>query len=103
MLLDPDLQAAAEEVAKQHDHVDLLINVTGILHIPGKISPGKVSMLMLADLSVVLHAASDCGHFAETALSRIKPEALDLIFKTNAFGPILTSKVGAERSCHSNL
>ena len=32
---------------KQHDHVDLLINVTGILHIPGRISPGKVSVFML--------------------------------------------------------
>ncbi|KAK9866378.1 hypothetical protein WJX84_003914 [Apatococcus fuscideae] len=64
------IQAAAEEVSKQHGHLDLLINVTGILHIPGKISP-------------------------ETALSRITPEALDVVFKTNAFGPILTAKAFA--------
>ncbi len=41
-------QAAAEEIAKEHEHVDLLINVTGILHIAGKIAPGKVSPMKQA-------------------------------------------------------
>ena len=34
-----------------------------------------------------------CLPSAETALSRVTPEALDIVFKTNAFGPILTAKV----------
>jgi hypothetical protein len=31
------VQGAAEEVAKQqHQHLDLLLNVAGLLHVPGK-------------------------------------------------------------------
>lgn len=31
---------AASQVSGRHGHLDLLLNVSGILHIPGKMSPG---------------------------------------------------------------
>jgi NAD(P)-dependent dehydrogenase (short-subunit alcohol dehydrogenase family) len=33
-------QAAAKAVSTQHGHLDLLVNVAGVLHIPGELSPG---------------------------------------------------------------
>lgn len=36
-------QTAAAKVADQFSHLDMLLNVTGILHIPGKLSPGIAS------------------------------------------------------------
>jgi hypothetical protein len=33
-------QAAAKAVSTQHGHLDLLVNVAGLLHIPGELSPG---------------------------------------------------------------
>jgi NAD(P)-dependent dehydrogenase (short-subunit alcohol dehydrogenase family) len=32
---------AAKQVSEKHKHLDLLLNVAGILHIPGKMSPGQ--------------------------------------------------------------
>lgn len=57
-------QAAAEDAKAIHSHLDLLINVSAVLHIPGKMSP-------------------------ETALSRIDPDNMLLSFQTNAIGPML--------------
>ena len=31
---------AASQVSHSHQHLDLLLNVAGILHVPGKMSPG---------------------------------------------------------------
>ena len=59
-----EMQAAAEESSRLYSHLDLLINVSGILHIPGKMSP-------------------------ETALSRIQADNMLLSFQTNAIGPML--------------
>lgn len=36
-------QAAAEETQAKHDHLNLLINAAGILHIPDVLSPGTGS------------------------------------------------------------
>ena len=36
-------QAAAKAVKEKFEHVHLLINAAGILHIPGKLSPGARS------------------------------------------------------------
>ncbi|CAL5223686.1 g6237 [Coccomyxa viridis] len=58
---------AASQVSGSHRHLDLLLNVAGILHIPGKMSP-------------------------ETALSRVTADSLLTNFQINAMGPILVSK-----------
>ena len=34
---------AARQVSGSHSHLDLLLNVAGILHIPGKMSPGVLA------------------------------------------------------------
>ncbi len=34
------LQEAAKRVSTQHGHLDLLVNVAGVLHLPGELSPG---------------------------------------------------------------
>ncbi|KAK9815276.1 hypothetical protein WJX72_000975 [[Myrmecia] bisecta] len=64
---EESIQAAAVEVSRQHQHLDLLLNVAGVLHIPDVMSP-------------------------ETALARVTAENLMRVFQTNAFGPILVSK-----------
>lgn len=61
------IQDAFDEVTSKHDHLTLLINAAGILHIPGELSP-------------------------ETALSRLDSSCLHKVFQVNAFGPILVSK-----------
>lgn len=67
---ESSIEAAAAEVASRHAHVDLLLNVSGILHIPGVMTP-------------------------ETALSRLSMENLERVFRVNTFGPILVSKAFA--------
>jgi NAD(P)-dependent dehydrogenase (short-subunit alcohol dehydrogenase family) len=64
---EDSIAAAAAAVAASHPKVDLLLNVSGILHLPGVLSP-------------------------ETALSRVTMENLELTFRTNTFGPILVAK-----------
>ncbi len=61
------IQLAASQVSEIHSHINLLLNVSGVLHIPGVMSP-------------------------ETALSRVNMENLERVFKTNTFGPILVCK-----------
>jgi len=69
---EDSIAAAAAATASLHSHIDLLLNVSGVLHIPGSnVSP-------------------------ETALSRLSLENLTTIFSTNAFGPMLVCK-GFER------
>lgn len=41
----PALQEAAKRVSTEHGHLDLLVNVAGLLHIPGKLSPGALGLL----------------------------------------------------------
>ena len=36
---------AASQVSHSHQHLDLLLNVAGILHVPGKMSPGQHHLL----------------------------------------------------------
>jgi NAD(P)-dependent dehydrogenase (short-subunit alcohol dehydrogenase family) len=38
---ESSISSAAEAAAAATSHLDLLINATGILHIPGQMSPGK--------------------------------------------------------------
>ena len=62
---DPQsIENAANEVSQMHSHVNMLLNVSGLLHIPGVIKP-------------------------ETNLQRCSLESLERIFTTNAFGPLL--------------
>ncbi len=61
------IERAAAEIASRHRHVDLLMNVSGVLHIPGVMSP-------------------------ETSLGRVTMENLERSFRTNAFGPIIVCK-----------
>ena len=35
------MQAAAKSVSEKFEHVHLLLNVAGILHVPGELSPGN--------------------------------------------------------------
>ena len=53
-----------EQAAAIHSHIDLLFNVSAVLHIPGKMSP-------------------------ETSISRISADNMLLSFQTNAIGPML--------------
>eukprot|EP01025_Chloroclados_australasicus_P013824 TRINITY_DN16466_c2_g4_i1.p1 TRINITY_DN16466_c2_g4~~TRINITY_DN16466_c2_g4_i1.p1 ORF type:complete len:307 (+),score=14.42 TRINITY_DN16466_c2_g4_i1:88-1008(+) len=64
------IQAAHNLVSSKYTHLDILINVTGILHVQGKYMP-------------------------ETSISRIDPEFINLSFQTNAIGPILVCKAFA--------
>jgi NAD(P)-dependent dehydrogenase (short-subunit alcohol dehydrogenase family) len=64
---EESIARAAAEVAAAHAHLDLLLNVSGVLHIPGVLSP-------------------------ETALSRVTAASLHQVFATNAFGPTLVCK-----------
>ena len=61
------ISRAAEEVAATHAQINLLMNVSGILHIPGVLSP-------------------------ETSLSRVTLDNLERVFRVNTFGPILVCK-----------
>lgn len=67
---EASIQEAAKRVTTEHGHLDLLVNVAGLLHIPGKLSP-------------------------ETALSRVDAASLQAVFGVNTFGPILVSKAFA--------
>lgn len=89
-------QAAAEDVAKKYEHLSLLINAAGILHIPGVLSPGAVMWLTLLTLRSLLPVDSFLQGKptnAETALARLDSSSLHRVFEVNAFGPILVSKV----------
>ncbi|EIE27560.1 NAD(P)-binding protein [Coccomyxa subellipsoidea C-169] len=65
---EASIARAAAQVSAKHKHLDLLLNVAGILHIPGKMSP-------------------------ETALSRVTASNLLENFQINALGPTLVSKI----------
>eukprot|EP00208_Stichococcus_sp_RCC1054_P001456 CAMPEP_0206141840 /NCGR_PEP_ID=MMETSP1473-20131121/14362_1 /ASSEMBLY_ACC=CAM_ASM_001109 /TAXON_ID=1461547 /ORGANISM="Stichococcus sp, Strain RCC1054" /LENGTH=297 /DNA_ID=CAMNT_0053536565 /DNA_START=261 /DNA_END=1154 /DNA_ORIENTATION=+ len=67
---EASIQAAADEVSQRHKHLDLLLNVAGVLHVPGEFSP-------------------------ETALARLELNNLEKVFAVNTFGPILVSKAFA--------
>lgn len=58
------VQRCSEQVQQHYQHLDVLFNVTGILHIPGKMAP-------------------------ETALSRVEYDNMVLSMQTNAIGPLL--------------
>ena len=65
--IEESIQAAAAQVSEIHSHINLLLNVSGVLHIPGVMSP-------------------------ETALNRVTLENLQRVFAVNTFGPILVCK-----------
>lgn len=70
--LDVTKETTIEEVAKlisqEHGRLDLLINTAGILHVGNlKVHP-------------------------ETALSKVDPEAMTLVYQVNAVGPLLVMK-----------
>lgn len=64
---EESIQAAASHVSELHSHLNLLLNVSGVLHISGVMTP-------------------------ETALNRVTLENLQRVFSVNAFGPILVCK-----------
>lgn len=41
---EASIAKAAAQVSATHKHLDLLLNVAGILHIPGKMSPGQCGL-----------------------------------------------------------
>ncbi len=43
---EDSIAKAASQVLGSHRHLDLLLNVAGILHIPGKMSPGTALRLL---------------------------------------------------------
>jgi len=67
---EESIQAAAEQVSELHSQLHLLLNVSGVLHVPGVMSP-------------------------ETALNRVTLENLERVFRVNTFGPILVCKAFA--------
>lgn len=66
------MQNAAREVKEQLgvSYLNLLLNVSGVLHIPGELAP-------------------------ETGLARVSMKNLEANFMTNTFGPILVCKAFA--------
>ena len=64
------IAAAAASVAASTDHLDLLLNAGGVLHIPGVMMP-------------------------ETALARVSQQALTTCLAVNAAGPILVGRAFA--------
>lgn len=67
---ETSINDAAKRVADVHGHLDMLLNVAGVLHTPDGIAP-------------------------ETALARLNQSSLERVFAVNAFGPILVSKAFA--------
>ncbi|KAK9839402.1 hypothetical protein WJX81_000014 [Elliptochloris bilobata] len=67
---EQSIQSASEAVARRHGHLNTLLNVAGVLHIPDVLAP-------------------------ETALSRVTYNNLLLNFQVNAFGPVLVTKAFA--------
>mmetsp|Transcript_2638 Transcript_2638/g.8917 ORF Transcript_2638/g.8917 Transcript_2638/m.8917 type:complete len:308 (-) Transcript_2638:740-1663(-) len=61
------MESAARLIAERHGGVDALINVAGILHIPGKMRP-------------------------ETSLLRVEAENMMTAYQVNAMGPTLMTK-----------
>lgn len=62
------IEEAAKLISKEHGRLDLLINTAGILHVSSlKIQP-------------------------ETALLKVNPEAMTLVYQINAVGPLLVMK-----------
>lgn len=74
-------------------HVHLLLNAAGVLHIPGKLSPGAGSCGLPTELQHA-HTCFTCDVWlpAETSLNRVTPENLLTNFQINAWGPILVNK-----------
>ena len=64
------IESAAAAVGAATDHVDLVLNAGGVLHIPGEMMP-------------------------ETALARVSQHALATCFAVNAAGPILVGRAFA--------
>jgi NAD(P)-dependent dehydrogenase (short-subunit alcohol dehydrogenase family) len=62
---DASIQAAAGQAALLCSHLDLLLNVSGVLH------------------------SADDGLAPETSVSRLSRQSLELSFQTNALGPLL--------------
>lgn len=44
---------AASQVSGTHKHLDLLLNVAGILHVPGKMSPGQLQRQLLLSMTML--------------------------------------------------
>ncbi len=44
---------AASQVSGAHKHLDLLLNVAGILHVPGKMSPGQLQRQLLLSMTML--------------------------------------------------
>lgn len=61
------INEAVASVQQTFSHINLLLNVSGVLHIPGLMSP-------------------------ETSLQKLTLDNMERAFRTNAFGPILVSK-----------
>ena len=60
---EASIAEAASQVSANHSHLDLLLNVAGILHIPGKMSPGEPPggpVHIIAARSVLIFDPSPC-------------------------------------------
>lgn len=67
------VQDAVDEVSSKHDHLTLLLNTAGILHIPGELSPGlllgALASLHSTTLFFVLESNRKCSSLAEFVLA----------------------------------
>jgi NAD(P)-dependent dehydrogenase (short-subunit alcohol dehydrogenase family) len=61
------IDEAVSSVQEAYGHINLLLNVSGVLHVPGLMSP-------------------------ETSLQKLKLENMERAFRTNAFGPVLVCR-----------
>ena len=85
VLDEASIEAAADVVEQRFGRCDLLINASGVLHIPGELQPGARA-LGRARSSVRACPRLTRRLLAETALAALTVDALTYAYRVNAIG-----------------
>ena len=85
VLDEASIEAAADVVEQRFGRCDLLINASGVLHIPGELQPGARA-LGRARSSVRACLRLTRRLLAETALAALTVDALTYAYRVNAIG-----------------
>ena len=87
---ETSIAAAATAVSQRFGRCDLLINTSGVLHVPGELQPGAHAR---ARCFGAPHATLTRGRVAlaaplcaETSLAAVTPDALMWTYRVNAMG-----------------
>ncbi|CAI6012224.1 unnamed protein product [Closterium sp. NIES-65] len=90
-------QEAARHVSATWGHLNLLINASGLLHMPGAMRPGACGPCTLSTLPLCTRCPQSAHPLrfhvhAETSMKALTPQALLTSFQVNAMGPALVIK-----------